>query len=106
MISSYEVIKLFLIVSVSRTLVATARSMELGEVVYSTIAGDAVSKFCMMLFVSALIGVAFGLLSALVNYDNLLLIGPTALFLYYVEESSWQFLLLTSKKVTSNTCTL
>jgi len=48
------------------TLVATARSMESGDVVYSTIAGNAASKFCMMLFLSALIGVAFGLLSAFV----------------------------------------
>ena len=41
--------------------------MESGDVVYSTIAGNAASKFCMMLFLSALIGVAFGLISAFVR---------------------------------------
>ena len=44
--------------------------METGDVVYSTIVGNGVSKFCMMLFLSALIGVAFGLLSALVSLDS------------------------------------
>ena len=53
---------------IPRTLVATAKSMESGDIVYSTIAGNAVSKFCMMLFLSALLGVAFGLLSALVMH--------------------------------------
>eukprot|EP00794_Sanderia_malayensis_P004647 gene4647-5255_t len=47
------------------TLVATVKSMEGGNIVYGTIAANAISKFCMMLFVSALIGIAFGLLSAL-----------------------------------------
>ena len=55
---------------INRTLVAAAKTMEAGNIVYGTIAGAAISKFCMMLFVSALIGVAFGLLSALVCKDK------------------------------------
>ena len=42
--------------------------MESGDIVYSSIAGSAVSKFCMMLFLSAIIGVLFGLVSAIVSY--------------------------------------
>ena len=49
-------------------MVAAVKSMEGGDADYSAIAGHAISKFCMMLFVSALIGIAFGLLSAVISF--------------------------------------
>lgn len=36
----------------------------------------AVRRFCLMFFASAAIGVAFGLLSALVSFFNILSLGP------------------------------
>ncbi|XP_065061807.1 sodium/hydrogen exchanger 8-like isoform X1 [Rhopilema esculentum] len=70
------------------TLVSAAKTMESGDIVYSSIAGSAVSKFCMMLFLSAIIGVAFGLVSAVVlKYVNFkghpsLEIGTMIIFAY------------------------
>jgi len=54
------------------TLMSAAKQMDSGELVVSSLALHSLGKFCMMFFVSAIIGVLFGLLCALIlKYVNM-----------------------------------
>ena len=50
-----------------RTLISAAGQMDQGQVVFSSLALHSLGKFCLMFFVSAIVGVVFGLASAVVS---------------------------------------
>ena len=64
------VLKVFisLFVFTFRTLISAAVQMDSGSVDFNSLALHSIGKFCLMFFVSAIIGAAFGLICALVRY--------------------------------------
>lgn len=54
--------------SLFRTLMSAASQMDSGDLNTSSLALHSIGKFCLMFFVSAIIGVVFGLVCAIVSH--------------------------------------